>query len=205
MPNSGIEPHGKVTASATPRSIASRTSGAAAFTLVPPSCVMKVAMVAWAGRIFMPLMSSGTTIFLVREWNVPGVVHEGEAELDVLHLLRGVFAVPGVDRLRAALGVGEQEGQLAGADDREAAGLVAGIDVGEVGDAVARHVVMVEGLAELLRRIDLVFERAVRGLLDRGAPFLEGLLQRMRGRDPVRQLELEGLVLGQACGRGDQR
>ena len=72
MPNSGIEPHGKVTASATPRSIASRTSGAAAFTLVPPSCVMKVAMVAWAGRIFMPLMSSGTTIFLVREWNVPG-------------------------------------------------------------------------------------------------------------------------------------
>ena len=76
---------------------------------------------------------------------------EGEAELHVLHLARGVFAVPGVERLRAALGVRHQERQFAGGDDREAAGLVAGIDVGEVGDAVARHVVMVERLAELLR------------------------------------------------------
>ena len=29
-------------------------------------------MVACAGRIFMPLTSPGTTIFLVLEWNVPG-------------------------------------------------------------------------------------------------------------------------------------
>jgi len=34
---------------------------------------------------------------------------------------------------------------------RKAAGLVAGIDVGHVGDAVARHVVMIERLAELFR------------------------------------------------------
>ena len=32
----------------------------------------KFAIVAWAGRIFMPLMSSGVTIFLVREWNDEG-------------------------------------------------------------------------------------------------------------------------------------
>src|SRR5436309_10091941 len=72
MPNSSSEPHGKVTASATPRSMMSRTSGAEDCTLVPPSWVTKLAMVAWAGRIFIPLMSSGTTIFLVREWNDDG-------------------------------------------------------------------------------------------------------------------------------------
>src|SRR6266436_4413621 len=71
-PNSTSEPHGKVTASATPRSMMSRTSGAEDCTLVPPSSVTKFPMVAWAGRIFMPLMSSGTTIFLVREWNDDG-------------------------------------------------------------------------------------------------------------------------------------
>ena len=32
----------------------------------------KVAIVACAGRIFMPLMSSGTTIFFERELNAPG-------------------------------------------------------------------------------------------------------------------------------------
>ena len=74
---------------------------------MPPSCVTKVAMVACAGRIFMPLMSAGTTIFFLLEWNEPGIVHEGEAELDVLHLLGGVFAIPGVERPRAALGVAE--------------------------------------------------------------------------------------------------
>ncbi len=65
MPNSTSDPHGKVTASATPRSMMSRTSGAEDCTLVPPSSVTKFAIVASAGRIFMPLMSSGTTIFLV--------------------------------------------------------------------------------------------------------------------------------------------
>src|SRR5580765_2356340 len=72
MPNRTTEPQGKVTPSATPRSMMSRTSGAEDCTLVPPSWVTKFAMVAWAGRIFMPLTSSGTTIFLVREWNEDG-------------------------------------------------------------------------------------------------------------------------------------
>ena len=72
MPNSGTEPHGKVTASATPFSSMSRTSGALDCTLVPPSWVTKAAMVACAGRIFMPLMSPGTMIFLVLEWIAPG-------------------------------------------------------------------------------------------------------------------------------------
>src|SRR3972149_10622029 len=72
MPTSGIDPHGKVTASATPLARISRTSGALDCTLAPPSCVTQVAMVACAGRIFMPLTSAGTVIFLVLEWNVPG-------------------------------------------------------------------------------------------------------------------------------------
>src|ERR1700733_11880032 len=72
MPNSTSDPHGKVTASATPRSMVSRTSGAEDCTLVPPSKVTKLAIVASAGRIFMPLTSSGTTIFLVRVWNDDG-------------------------------------------------------------------------------------------------------------------------------------
>src|SRR5205807_9823529 len=72
MPNSTSEPHGKVTASATPRSMMSRTSGADDCTVVAPSWDTKLDMVAWAGRIFMPLISSGTMIFLVREWNEDG-------------------------------------------------------------------------------------------------------------------------------------
>src|ERR1700748_886348 len=73
MPNSTREPQGKVTASATPRSMMSRTSGAEDCTLVPPSWVTKLAMVASAGRIFMPLMSSGTMTFLVLLCNDDGV------------------------------------------------------------------------------------------------------------------------------------
>src|SRR4051812_16392116 len=72
MPNNGIEPQGNVTASATPLSSRSRTSGALDCTLVPPSDVTKDAMVACAGRIFMPLMSPGTMTFLALEWIVPG-------------------------------------------------------------------------------------------------------------------------------------
>src|SRR5690242_11996125 len=72
MPNSTRDPHGKVTASATPRSIRSRTSGADDCTLVPPSDVTKLAMVACAGLTFIPFTSSGATIFLVREWNEDG-------------------------------------------------------------------------------------------------------------------------------------
>ena len=88
--------------------------------------------------------------FLGARMEGAGIVDEGEAELDVLHLLVGVLAIPGVDGLRAALAVRHQERQLAGADDREAAGLIPCVDIGKVGDAVARHVVMVERLAELL-------------------------------------------------------
>ena len=71
MPNRKFEPHGLVAASATPFSSTSRISGADDCTLVPPSWVTSAAMVAWAGRIFMPLRSPGTTIFLLREWNEP--------------------------------------------------------------------------------------------------------------------------------------
>jgi hypothetical protein len=35
------------------------------------------------------------------------------------------FRIPGVERHRAALGVGHQEWQFAGADNRETAGLIA--------------------------------------------------------------------------------
>ncbi len=176
MPNSGTEPHGKVTASATPFSRMSRTSGALDCTLEPPSCETNWAMVACAGRIFMPLMSPGTVIFFFTEWKVPGSWKKARQNLTSFISVAGILAVPGVDRLRSALGVGDQERQFTRADDREAARLVAWIDVGEVGDAVARHVVMVEGLAELLRRIDLELDGATGGLLDRRAPVFECLI-----------------------------
>src|ERR1700752_5333986 len=69
---SGIDPHGKLTASATPFSITSRTSVALACTLVPPSDVTQAATVDCEGRIFMALMSADTTIFLVLECQVSG-------------------------------------------------------------------------------------------------------------------------------------
>ena len=134
---------------------------------------------------------------------MPGqrIEDEREAVFHVFHLVRRVFAVPCVDRADAAVGVSDQKRQLARRDDREAAGLIAGIDVGEIGDAVARHVVMVERLAELLRRKDLVCDGAAGGFLDVGAPVLDCLLQRMRRRYPVRQLELELLVVGRLLRR----
>src|SRR5262245_15542826 len=132
--------------------MASRTSVALACTLVPPSSVTQAATVACDGRTFIPLMSPGTTIFFLLECHVSGSRMKEKSIFYVLHLGRRVFAVPGVDRADAALGVADQERQFAGGDDGEAAGLIAGIDVGEVGDAVARHVVVVEGIAELLGR-----------------------------------------------------
>ena len=45
----------------------SRISVGPACTLVPPSWVTQAAKVACDGRIFMPLMSAGTTTFLLRE------------------------------------------------------------------------------------------------------------------------------------------
>ena len=184
MPNSTIEPHGKVIASATPFSSTSRASGAEACTLVPPSRVMKRAIVALAGRTFMPFTSPGTTIFFLVEWNVPGIVREGEAVVHVRHLLGGVFAVPRIERRAARLGVGEEERQLHRAHHREAARLVAGIDMRHVGDAVARHVVVIERLAELLRRIDLHLDRAAGGLLDRSRPGFRRRMHRMRRPAP---------------------
>ena len=201
MPNSNTEPHGNVTASATPFSSTSRTSGALACTLVPPSRVTQAATVACDGPDLHSLDVARHDDLLGFGMEGQRIEDEGEAVFHVLHLVRGVFAVPVVDRPVAALGIADQERQLARGDDREAAGLVAGIDIGEVGDAVARHVVMVERLAELLRGIDLVLDGAVRSLLDRSAPVLHRLLQRMRRRHPVRQLQLEGLVL--RCGRAD--
>src|SRR3984957_9948589 len=130
---------------------------------------------------------------------------EGEAELDVLHLLVGIFAVPGVQPHRTALGVRHQERQFAGADDRKSPGLEAGIDVSDVGDAVARHVVVIERLAELLCRINARFDGAARGLLDRGAPILQRLLQGMRCRHPMRYLQLEGFFLRNSRSRADSQ
>ena len=72
MPSTEIDPHGKFTASATPFAMTSRTSVALACTLVPPSKVTQAATVACDGRIFMPLMSAGTTIFLLLECQVSG-------------------------------------------------------------------------------------------------------------------------------------
>ena len=124
-----------------------------------------------------------------------GIVDEAEAEFRVLHLLLGIGAVPGIERLRAFLAIAEHEGDLAGRDDREAAGLVAGIDVSDVGNAVARHVVMVDGLAELLGRKDRGGNRAARRVGDVVGPDLCRGHQRMRGRHPDRNLQIDGLVL----------
>src|ERR1051325_958072 len=132
------------------------------------------------------------------------IVHECETELDVLHLLGRVFAVPGIERDRTAFCIGHDERQLAGGDDGEATGLIAWVYVGEVGDAVARHVVMVESLAELLRGIDLIVNGAAGLLLHGGAPFFQRLLQRMRWRYAMRQLEFESLFLSLRAGGAEQ-
>src|SRR5690606_36294440 len=50
--------------------------------------------------------------------------------------------------------------------------------------------------------IDLVGERAAGRLLDRFTPCLERLLQRMRRRDPVGQLEFEAFFLRLRAGSG---
>ena len=47
--------------------------------------------------------------------------------------------------------------------------------------------------------------RAAGSLLDRGAPFLQRLLQRMRRRHPVRELQLEGLFLRLRAGCAAQQ
>ena len=99
----------------------------------------------------MPLMSAGTMIFLVREWNVPGSCTKARQNftsfISVAAYLR--YQASSADEPPLAFAI--RNGNSPGADDREAARLIARIDVGHVGDAVARHVVVVERLAELLR------------------------------------------------------
>jgi hypothetical protein len=88
---------------------------------------MVAAIVPCEGRNFMPFNCDGSLTARF-EWMVRG---------------------------RAAGRILDEEGELARGEDREAARLIAGVRPGEVGDAVARHVVMVRGLAELLRREEL--------------------------------------------------
>jgi len=136
MPNSTSDPHGKVTASATPRSMMSRTSAPRTARWCRRAASQSWAMVAWAGRIFMPLTSSGTTIFLVREWNDEGEWMKARPELDVLHLLLGIFPVPGIERHRAALASDIRNGSFSGAISGNA-GLIARVDVGCQGGSMA--------------------------------------------------------------------
>ena len=74
----------------------------------------------------------------------------------------------------------------------------------DVGDAVARHVVMVERLAELLRRKDLDLDRAVRGLVDRCGPGFRRRDASDARRHPVREAQLDRLVLRER-GAGEQQ
>src|SRR5262249_2642378 len=90
----------------------------------------------------------------------------------------------------------DQKRQFPGGDDWKAAWLVARVDVGQIGDAVARHIVMIERLAELLRGEDLVLDSSPGRAFDVGAPVFDRLLQRMGRGNPMRQLELDGLVFG---------
>jgi hypothetical protein len=142
-------------------------------------------------------MSAGTVIFFLAGMPGQRVENERETVFDVFHFACGVFSIPRVHCAIAPFGISNQEGQFAGGNDRESAGLITGIDIGEIGNAVARHVVMIEGAAELLRWEDLVFDASVRGLFDRSAPILHRLLQRVSRRHPMGELELEGLVLGE--------
>ena len=134
-----------------------------------------------------------------------GIVDEGHAEMRVLHLLAGIGAIPCVERLRALARVAEGEGDFADGDDRKAAGLIAGIDIGHVDDAVARHVVMVEGLAELLGGIDRHLQRSPGLLGDVVGPGLRRLDQRMRRRNPERKAQIDRRVGGEGGRRGDER
>ena len=65
----------------------------------------------------------------------------------------------------------------------------------EIGDTVARHVVMVEGLAELLRRIDFHRDGAVRRLLDQLGPGFDGWMHRVAWRHPMAEAKFDRLVL----------
>src|ERR1700728_3387930 len=93
-------------------------------------------------------------------------MNEREAELGVLHFGRRVLPIPFVERERALFAVAEREGKLARRDDRKPAGLIARVHISDVGDAVARHVVMVERLAELFGGKHGSLDGSTRCLLD---------------------------------------
>jgi len=143
----------------------------------------------------MPLMSAGLTTFFARVQGAR-VVREGKAEMHFLHLLGGISPVPGVDGGRTGLGVGDHEGQRGGREDREAARLVAGVDVREIGNAIPRHVVMVKSLAQLLGREQGGVQCAARGFLEALAPGLQRRVEGVLCRDPARELEHHVFVLG---------
>ena len=65
-------------------------------------------------------------------------------------------------------------------------------------DEFLRPETTVEGLAELLGGKDREGDRAVGGFLDGLAPVLHGLLQRVRRRHPMGELQMDGLVLGRS-------
>src|ERR1044072_3398365 len=136
MPNSGPEPHGKVTASATPFSRMSRTSGALDCTLVPPSCVTHVAMVACAGRIFMPLISPGTLIFLVLEWNEPGSWKNAKQNFTSFISLSGYFRYPSSSAPVPSLAFDTMNGRLPASMIGKRPGWEAGATKGTSGGAL---------------------------------------------------------------------
>ena len=88
----------------------------------------------------------------MREWNDDGEWMKARQNLTSFISFSAYLRYQASSAIEPPLASDIRNGKFAGADDREAAGLIARIDVGDVGDAVARHVVMVERLAELLRR-----------------------------------------------------
>jgi hypothetical protein len=125
-------------------------------------------MVLCAERIFMPLISVGSVIFF--RVQCAGVMGEREAHLHVGHFLVWYLRYHS-SIAREAVCVGREERQihpsLIGSRPAWYRARVSS------SDAVARHVVVVVGLAQLLRR-ERDLDRAVYGLGDRIAPVLDG-------------------------------
>ena len=117
----------------------------------------------------MPLMSSGTTIFLVREWNVEGEWMKPRQNLTSFISFSAYLRYQASSAIEPPLASDIRNGNSPAPMMIEPAGLIAGVDVGDVGDAVARHVVMVERLAELLGREHLVLDGAA-GSFSTAAP-----------------------------------
>src|SRR6185369_1398575 len=157
------------------------------------------------GRADLHALDLGGQRDLLARMESPRIVDKRKADFHVLHFLRRVLLVPGVDGGGAALAIGEQEWQRSARHDRKASRLVAWVDVSEIGDAVARHVVMVERLAQLLGREQCSGESPVRGLLDVVDPGLQAGVQGMLGRHPAGKLECDRFVLGLRRSRGKRQ